>query len=127
MALDTTRHEKTLVTRPEFLNHAGTLFGGYMMQWADDMAYIAASLAYPQADFVTKLFGQFDFQSPVRQGDIIKIYSQVESQGHTSCKVAIWAVNARTGIDVFRTFAVMVNVIDGHKAPLASSSSAASR
>ncbi len=111
-------HEKTLLIRPEFLNHAGTLFGGYMMQWADDMAYNAASLAYPEADFVTKLFGPFDFQSPVRQGDIIKIYSEVESEGHTSCKVVIWAINARTKVDVFRTFAVMVNVKDGHKAPL---------
>ena len=43
----TARHEKTLTIRPEFLNHAGTLFGGYMMQWADDMAYNAASLALP--------------------------------------------------------------------------------
>src|SRR6266550_4020929 len=25
------RHEKTLLIRPEFLNHGGTLFGGYMM------------------------------------------------------------------------------------------------
>ena len=111
-------HEKTLLIRPEFLNHAGTLFGGYMMQWADDMAYNAASLAFPQADFVTKLFGQFDFQSPVRQGDIIKIFSEVESRGQTSCKVAIWSLNARTGAEVFRTFAVMVNLKDGHKAPL---------
>ena len=113
-------HEKTLLIRPEFLNHAGMLFGGYMMQWADDMAYNAASLAFPEADFVTKLFGTLDFQSAVRQGDIIKIYSEVESRGHTSCKVAIWAVNARSGAHVFRTFAVMVNVKDGHKSPLGS-------
>ena len=49
------RHEKTLLIRSEFLNHYGTLFGGYMMHWADDMAYNAASLAYPGASFVTKL------------------------------------------------------------------------
>src|SRR5690349_5386908 len=112
------RHEKTLLIRPEFLNHGGTLFGGYMMQWADDMAYNAASLAFPSAGFVTKLFGQFDFKSPVRGGDIIKIYSEVESRGATSCKILVWAVNARTGIEVFRTFAVMVNVRDGRKVSL---------
>jgi acyl-CoA hydrolase len=112
------RHEKTLLIRPEFLNHGGTLFGGYMMQWADDMAYNAASLAYPAASFVTKLFGQFDFKSPVRGGDIIKIYSEVESVGTTSCKIRVWAINARTHADVFRTFAVMVNVRDGNKVPL---------
>ncbi len=112
------RHEKTLLIRPEFLNHGGTLFGGYMMQWADDMAYNAASLAFPSANFVTKLFGQFDFKSPIRGGDIIKIFSEVESVGATSCKIQVWAVNARTNAEVFRTFAVMVNVRDGRKIPL---------
>ncbi|HSH94325.1 MAG TPA: acyl-CoA thioesterase [Roseimicrobium sp.] len=113
-----TRHEKTLLIRPEFLNHAGTLFGGFLMQWADEMAYNAASLEFQSASFVTKLFGQFDFTSPVRQGDIIKIFSEVESVGNTSCKVIVWAVNAQRGGDVFRTFAVMVNVKDGAKVPI---------
>ena len=112
------RHEKTLLIRPEFLNHGGTLFGGYMMLWADEMAYSAASLAFPLANFVTKLFGQFDFKSPVRGGDIIKIYSEVESHGTTSCRIQVWAINARTQVEVFRTFAVMVNVRDGRKVPL---------
>ena len=89
-----------------------------MMQWADDMAYNAASLAYPGAIFVTKLFGQFDFKSPVVAGDIIKIYSEVESVGTTSCKILVWALNARSSTEVFRTFAVMVNVKDGRKSPL---------
>ena len=104
--------------RPEFLNHGGTLFGGYLMQWADEMAYAAASLTYPEANFVTKLFGQFDFESPVIAGDIIKIFSEVESVRTTSCKVQVWAVNARSAIEVFRTFAVMVNVQNGRKLPL---------
>lgn len=112
-ALPPVRHEKTLLIRHEFLNHYGTLFGGNMMQWADDMAYNAASLAFPEARFVTKLFGQFDFQSPARSGDIIKIFSEVESVGRTSCRIKVWAVNAHTGADVFSTFAVMVNVQDG--------------
>ena len=112
------RHESTLLIRPEFLNHGGTVFGGYMMQWADDMAYNAASLAYPHANFVTRLFGQFDFKSPARVGDIIKVNSEVESTGTTSCKIAVWAVNARDGVEIFRTFAVMVNVSDGRKTPL---------
>ena len=112
------RHEKTQLIRPEFLNHGGTLYGGYMMQWADDMAYNAASLAFPDAIFVTKLFGQFDFTSPAIAGDIIKIYSQVESVGTTSCKITVWGINARSTEEVFRTFAVMVNVKDGRKTPL---------
>lgn len=113
-------HEKTLLIRPEFLNHGGTVFGGYMMQWADDMAYNAASLAFPSANFVTKLFGQFDFKSPGRAGDILKIFSQVQGAGTTSCTINVWAVNARNLAEVFRTHAVMVNIKDGRKAPLES-------
>lgn len=116
--METLRHEKTIMIRPEYLNYAGTLFGGYMMKWADDMAYNAASLTFPNGTFVTRLFGQFDFHMPVRQGDIIKVFSQVEEKGETSCKVRVWAVNARTGKSVFNTFAVMVNVKDGKKAPI---------
>ncbi len=117
------RHEKTILIRPEYLNHAGTLFGGNMMQWADEMAYAAASLAFPSATFVTRLFGQFDFTRPIGQGDIIKIYSQLESRGRTSCKIQVWGVNTRTREEVFRTFAVLVNVRNGSKIPLVPSTS----
>ncbi len=111
-------HESTHLIRPEFLNHAGTLFGGYMMQWADDMAYNAASLAYPGADFVTRMFERFDFTRPVSAGDIVKVYSRVEEEGVTSCTVAVWGVDAREGREVFRTHAIMVNVKAGRKTPI---------
>lgn len=111
-------HEKTLLIRPEFLNHSGTLFGGNMMKWADEMAFNAATLLFPHATFVTKLFGQFDFTTPVLQGHIIKIFSQVASRSTTSCKVNVWATNSTTGEAVFSTFAVMVNVRDNQKTPL---------
>jgi acyl-CoA hydrolase len=112
------RHEKTLLIRPEFLNHAGAVFGGYMMKWADDMAFNAATLTFPGASFVTKLFGQIDFIKPVQAGDIIKVCGQVISRGTTSCKVQVWSFNAMTNEKVFDTFAVMVNVRSGHKLPL---------
>lgn len=103
-------HEATLLIRPEFLNHHGSLFGGYMMQWADDLAYNAASLTFPAAAFVTRRFDAFDFVSSVRSGDIIKVYARVEGIGTTSCRVAVWCLNARTHAQVFRTLAIMVNI-----------------
>lgn len=112
-------HEKTLLIRPEFLNQRGTVFGGYMMQWADDMAFNAASLTFPKAAFVTRRFDAFDFTTPVSNGDILKVYSRVQHTGTSSCVVAIWCVNARTGEKVFNTTAVMVHVAaDGKKAPI---------
>lgn len=112
-------HEKTVLIRPEFLNHHGGLFGGYMMEWADDMAFNAASLSFPGAAFVTRRFDAFDFISSVRSGDIIKIYARVEGVGNSSCQVAVWCLNARTETQVFRTVAVMVNIdAAGKKAPI---------
>jgi ribose 5-phosphate isomerase B len=112
-------HEKTLLIRPEFLNHHGGLFGGYMMEWADDMAFNAASLSFPGAAFVTRRFDAFDFVSSVRSGDIIKIYARVESVGTSSCQVAVWCLNARTEAQVFRTVAIMVNIDgNGKKSPI---------
>lgn len=109
-------HEKTLLIRPEYLNHHGTVFGGYMMKWADDMAFNAASLTFPGCEFVTRTFDAFDFASPVRSGDVIKVYARVESVGNSSCKAAVWCIDAVTKSTVFRTSAVMVNVGPGGKA-----------
>jgi ribose 5-phosphate isomerase B len=112
-------HEKTLLIRPEYLNHHGTVFGGYMMRWADDMAFNAASLTFPGTEFVTRRVEAFDFASPVRSGDIIKVFARVERLGTSSCGVAVWCLDAVTKTTVFRTSAVLVNVgPDGKKAPI---------
>lgn len=111
--------EKTLVIRPEFLNQCGTLFGGYMMQWADDLAFSAASLTFPKAAFVTRRVEAFDFVAPVQNGDIVKIHSRVERVGTSSCAVAVWCRNARTQVTVFSTTAIMVHLGPaGSKAPI---------
>lgn len=112
-------HEKTMLIRPEFLNHAGGLFGGYMMQWADDLAYNTASLSFPGGTFVTRRFDAFDFTARVGNGDIIKIFGRVERVGTTSCQVAVWCLNARSRVTVFSTTAVMVNIgSSGAKTPI---------
>jgi ribose 5-phosphate isomerase B len=112
-------HEKTILIRPEYLNQRGTLFGGYMMQWADDLAYSTASLTFPLASFVTRRFDAFDFTAPVQNGDIVKIHSRVEQVGTSSCTVAVWCRNARTHATVFSTIAIMVHLApDGLKAPI---------
>ena len=110
-------HEKTILVRPEHLNHVGALFGGYMMKWSDEMAYNAATLTFPGATFVTKLFNQFDFIRPVKKGEIIKIFSQVQTWKNTSVVVKIWAKNSKDEL-VYETSAVMVNFDGTVKKPL---------
>lgn len=114
-------HEMTVLIRPQFLNQRGTLFGGYMMQWADEIAFVAASLKFPQACFVTRRVDAFDFTAPVHNGDIVRIFSHVESVGTSSCKISVSARNARTHATVFSTTAIMVHIgPDGKKAPIPS-------
>ncbi len=88
------------------------------MQLADECAYIAATLEFPATQFVTKLFGQFDFLTPVQSGEIVTIKARVVKKGTTSCEVEIHATNLSKGRDVFSTSAVMVNVINGKKTAL---------
>lgn len=112
-------YERTTLIRPEYLNQRGSLYGGYMLEWADDLAYNAASLTFPKASFVTRRVEAFDFTAPVHNGDIVRIYSRVSKLGTSSCTVAVWCNDARTNTTVFNTSAIMVHISpDGTKAPI---------
>jgi acyl-CoA hydrolase len=109
----------TYIIRPEYLNHGGNLFGGQMLSWADEVAYITATLKFPQCEFVTKALEATDFKTPAANGHIIKITGEVIETGVSSCKVLVSATNLTVHQDVFSTHFIMVNVIDGKKAPIA--------
>jgi acyl-CoA hydrolase len=106
------------LVRHRHLNHAGTLFGGTMMAWADELAYIAASLSYPGCSFVTKVFETFDFIKGPAHGVIVRIDAKVVSKGNSSVRVQVsgtWAVN---GQPIFSTHAIMVNATGGRAVPI---------
>ena len=89
-----------------------------MMAWADELAYVAASLSYPECDFVTKVFETFDFIGGAERGAIVRIDAKVVSKGRSSVRVQVsgtWAVN---GLPIFSTHAVMVNAKDGKSVPI---------
>lgn len=113
-----TPYVKNILVRPQDLNHAGTLFGGTMMSWADELAYIAATLSHPGTTFVTRVFHEFNFKRGARQGDILALAAEVVKVGRTSVTVEVKALDATTGVTLFETIAVMVNVIDGKAAPI---------
>lgn len=108
------------LVRPQNLNHAGTLFGGTMMAWADEMAFVAASLTYPGCTFVTKVVREFNFVSGPVEGDIVKITAEVLSRGRSSVAVSVRAANARNEDEIFHTEAVLVNAKGGRSLPIPS-------
>jgi acyl-CoA hydrolase len=106
------------LVRHKDLNHAGTLFGGAMMAWADELAYIAASLSYPGCDFVTKVFETFDFIKGPAPGAIVRIDAEIISRGTSSVRVRVSGFWAITGQPIFSTHAIMVNAKDGRSVPI---------
>ena len=104
--------------RPQHLNHNHVLFGGQILYFADEVAFITATLKYPNCRFVTKALEATEFNSPVSDGDILAITGEVISVGRTSCRVRITAQNQTSKNPVFSTDFVMVNVIAGQKTPI---------
>lgn len=88
------------------------------MGWADELAYIAATLSHPGTTFVTKIFREFNFERGARQGDIITLEAQVVKVGRTSVTVRVTGRDASSGVSFFETQAVMVNVVEGRPAPI---------
>jgi acyl-CoA hydrolase len=106
------------LVRHQDLNHAGTLFGGKMMAWADELAFVAASLTYPGCTFVTKVFEKFDFIHGPGEGAIVRIDAQILSRGNSSVRVKVSGIWAADGEPIFTTEAIMVNAHGGHSVPI---------
>ncbi len=76
--------EQHLLVRPEHLNQYGFLFGGYLLMWVDETAWIAASLDFPGCRFVTVAMNRVEFRHNVRSGSLLKLDIQAIRQGRTS-------------------------------------------
>lgn len=73
----------TLV-RPEHLNHHGYLFGGVMLKWIDENAWMAATREFPGCTMVTISMEACHFKHRVENGAILRFRMQRAEQGRTS-------------------------------------------
>jgi len=73
----------TLV-RPEHLNHHGYLFGGVMLKWVDENAWMAATREYPNSTLVTVGMDACRFKHPVDNGSILHFHIREVKRGHSS-------------------------------------------
>ena len=110
---------KALV-RPEHLNQHGSLFGGYMLLWVDEYAYIAALEEYPRGRFVTRGMEAAEFSRPVQCGALLTFEVTRCRTGNSSVTYQVM-VHARNMADtaetpVFRTCVTLCAVDEnGHK------------
>ncbi len=111
---------------PEHLNHFGFLFGGDLLKWVDEYAWIAASLEYPECNFVTMALDKVQLRRSINKGTILKFISEKTSEGNTSVKYAVRVYRGRSDADpesrelLFSTNVVFVRVdAEGRKMRLA--------
>lgn len=79
---------------PENLNHFGFLFGGYMLMWVDEIAWVAASLEYPAHRFVTIGMDHIEFRHGVREGTILRFVTTRTRVGNTSINYRVEVFSA---------------------------------
>jgi len=63
-------HRKLVL--PGHMNDQGSLFGGYLLQWLDEFAYITANMEFPAHRFVTIALNNVEFKHPIRCGQILR-------------------------------------------------------
>ena len=108
---------------PEHLNHYGFLFGGTLLKWVDEVAYITATLQYPGCNFVTIGMDKVEFKKSVRQGTILRMNSVCSNKGRSSVtyRIEVTKKDVTTGGEevVFSTNITFVRVDkDGRKIDL---------
>ncbi|PLX98172.1 MAG: acyl-CoA thioesterase [Desulfuromonas sp.] len=103
----------TLV-RPEHLNHHGYLFGGVMLQWIDENAWMAATREYPGSSLVTIGMDACRFKHRVENGSILRFQTTKTHQGRTSITYNVVVFADAPGSaeekEVFSTSVTFVNL-----------------
>lgn len=102
--------ETTLLVRPEHLNHHGFLFGGQLLAWLDEQAYIAVvSCCKPEANLVTVGIDRVRFRKSVFQGELIRFQSRVVHTGRTSITAFTRVVRHPSGEEIFSAYTTFVS------------------
>lgn len=99
---------------PGDLNHYGSLFGGRLLSWVDEAAWIAASAEFPHCQFVTIGMDRVEFRHGVADGTILRIACTRTSKGRTSVtyEVIVAVVRIAPENAIFRTNVTFVSVDD---------------
>ena len=108
---------------PGDLNHYGFLFGGKMLMWVDEVAWMAVSGDYPGCNFVTVGMSEVTFHKSVHPNSVLRFETNRKRIGRTSVtyRVEVFRrqMDARDEIGVFTTDITFVRVDEnGAKIPV---------
>lgn len=99
---------------PEFLNDQGNLFGGYLLKWIDEFAYITVNLDYPGNRFVTIGLNNVVFKHAIKKGQILRFEVNQTRLGNSSVEYLVQVFGEREvserNLILFETKITFVNV-----------------
>jgi len=99
---------------PEHLNHYNNLFGGNLLKWIDEFAYITANIEFPGNQFVTIALDNVEFRRGVSSGEILKFSIVCDRVGNTSVKYHVKVFGTRNHLHaetiLFETNITFVNI-----------------
>jgi len=105
------------LVRPEHLNQYGFLFGGYLLMWVDETAWLSASMDYPDCKFVTVGMDHVAFKKSVKNGGILRFSAVLSQTGNTSLIYDVKVTDQAE--EIFSTRVSLVRIDDdGKKTPL---------
>ncbi|UII54365.1 acyl-CoA thioesterase [Cytobacillus spongiae] len=88
LSTDVSRTIQTKLVLPPDTNHMGTIFGGTVLSYIDEIAAVAA-MKHSQKVVVTASIDRVNFLSSARVGDILTLEGVVVYTGKTSMEVYV--------------------------------------
>lgn len=86
--VDDSRTEQMQMIRPQYMNGAGTLFGGQLALWIDEVAGVVA-MRHCQGLVTTAAIDNLRFHQPVFEQDLIILKGKLTHVGSTSMEVRV--------------------------------------
>ncbi len=80
--------EQIYQIRPEYLNGAGRLFGGKLMEWIDELAGFVA-IRHSQHNVITASVDNLKFIRGAYLGDLVVLIGRITFVGRTSMEVRV--------------------------------------
>ncbi|MHC1699157.1 MAG: acyl-CoA thioesterase [Geobacteraceae bacterium] len=111
------------IVRSEHLNHYGHLFGGTLLRWVDEFAWIFASLDFRGCTLVTVGMDRSSFKERINSGSILRFNIQPVKLGTSSITYSVDVYADAPGASeeklVFSTNVTFVRIDEnGRKTPL---------
>ena len=85
------------IVRPEHLNHHGYLFGGAMLKWIDEYAWLVASRDFPGCTLVTIGMDDIVFKHRVVNGAILRFQIEPVKKGGSSVRYGVSVLSDEPG------------------------------